>query len=290
MQDNNEREMKKLINDAVDHSVNKAFRKYGEPARKSGRHFLKPLVLLIIIVLACLAGFGIHKKIASKDVTVDPVSDHDTTLDNKKIFGFKAADFAEPILGDAVQKKLMIVEERSASVNTTIIDAGFLNWGIFNKTQLLTYYGTGTYTVDLSKLSKDDISLKDYVITVKIPHAELHSVTFDPSRTQIGDTEHGWLAFGSISLTADKAKKVEESAVEKLTSALNTDDCLSEADRFAKMSVTEEFQKLVSVISPVYRVEVEFQPDGDEESSASANASASQNSASSGSVSSNTAA
>lgn len=275
MQDNNEKEMKKLIDNAVDHSVNKAFRKYSETVYRKRRHFIKPLIILIVIVLVCLAGYGIHKKIASRNVTVDPVADHDTTLDNKKIFGFKAADFAEPILGDAVQKKLMIVEERSASVNTTITDAGFLNWGIFNKTQLLTYYGTGSYTVDLSKLSENDISLKDYVITVKIPHAELHSVSFDPSRTQIGDTEHGWLAFGSISLTADKTKKVEENAVEKLTSALNTNECLSEADRFARMSVTEEFQKLVSAISPVYRVEVEFQ--SDDAASASSDTAVSQN-------------
>lgn len=275
MQDNNEKEMKKLIDNAVDHSVNKAFRKYGETVYRKRRHFIKPLIILIVIVLVCLAGYGIHKKIASRNVTVDPVADHDTTLDNKKIFGFKAADFAEPILGDAVQQKLMIVEERSASVNTTITDAGFLNWGIFNKTQLLTYYGTGSYTVDLSKLSESDISLKDYVITVKIPHAELHSVSFDPSRTQIGDTEHGWLAFGSISLTADKTKKVEENAVEKLTSALNTSECLSEADRFARMSVTEEFQKLVSAISPVYRVDVEFQ--SDDAASASSDTAVSQN-------------
>lgn len=288
MQDNNEKEMKKLIDNAVDHSVNKAFRKYGETVYRKRRHFIKPLIILIVIVLVCLAGYGIHKKIASRNVTVDPVADHDTTLDNKKIFGFKAADFAEPILGDAVQQKLMIVEERSASVNTTITDAGFLNWGIFNKTQLLTYYGTGSYTVDLSKLSEDDISLKDYVITVKIPHAELHSVSFDPSRTQIGDTEHGWLAFGSISLTADKTKKVEENAVEKLTSALNTSECLSEADRFARMSVTEEFQQLVSVISPVYRVEVEFQ--SDDATSTSSDTAVSQNAtASSDAASSNAA-
>lgn len=288
MLDNNEKEMKKLIDNAVDHSVNKAFRKYGETVYRKRRHFIKPLIILVIIALICLVGYGIHKKVSSRNVTVDPVADHDTTLDNKKIFGFKAADFAEPILGDAVQQKLMIVEERSASVNTTITDAGFLNWGIFNKTQLLTYYGTGSYTVDLSKLSKSDISLKDYVITVKIPHAELHSVNFDPSRTQVGDTEHGWLAFGSLSLTADETKKVEENAVEKLTSALSTSECLSEADRFARMSVTEEFQQLVSVISPIYRVEVEFQ--SDDAASASANASTSQNSASSGeSVSSNAA-
>lgn len=186
---------------------------------------------------------------------------HDLTLTNNGIFGHKVADFEKPILGDAQQKKLLIVEERPVAVNSTITDNGFLDLGIFTKNQVLTLHGTGTYTVDLTKITNKDIILKDYVLTVKIPHAELHSVNFDPTQTEIGDAERGWLAFGSINFTADQMKKFETKGVEQLKIALSTKDSLSEADRFAKLTTTETLQPIVEEVSPVYRVQVEFQDD-----------------------------
>lgn len=264
-----------LIDEAVDRSVDKAFRKY-EKKHRRWRFHLKPLIwLIVIVVVACVVGTGVYKIRHPKNTETVSVDGHDLTLTNNGIFGHKVVDFEKPILGEAEQKKLLIVEERSASVNTTVSDNGFLNLGIFSKNQVLTLHGTGTYTVDLTKITSKDISLKDYVLTVKIPHAELHSINFDPTQTEIGDTEHGWLAFGSIQFTAEQMKKFETKGTEQLKAVLGTEDSLSEADRFAKLTVTETLQPIVEEVSPVYRVQVEFQDDDTSNSTSTTSASSS---------------
>lgn len=146
-------------------------------------------------------------------------------------------------------------------MNTTITDTGLFNWGIFNKQQVLTIHGTGQYTIDLTEITRQDIHLDEetYELTIRIPHAELHQVTFDPTKTEIGDAQNGWLAFGSIKLDAEQNKQFEVEANEKLKARLNESGRFEEADRFAKLAAYETYQPIVRAISPVYKVVIEFQ-------------------------------
>lgn len=69
------------------------------------------------------------------------------------------------------------------------------NLGVFNKEQMLTIHGTGQYTIDLTQVKARDISLdeENYELTICIPHAKLHNVSYDPEKTEIGDLQRGWL-------------------------------------------------------------------------------------------------
>lgn len=226
------------------------------------KHISKVKGMISIVVIASLVcGFCYWQGRKSVDKPVTPIEDQDLTLENDGIFGFKAADFEEAILGQAKKEQMLIVEEREVSVNTTITDTGFLNWGVFNKEQALTIYGTGQYTIDLSKISKKDIQFNKETceLTVHIPHAELHDVHFDPEKTEIGDATKGWLSFGSIKFDLEQQKQFEITAEEKLTEKLKEKERMEEADRFAKLSAYETYQPIVKAISPVYTVVIEFQ-------------------------------
>ncbi len=248
--------LRRMIEESVDDSVNRAFKKYGKSY--SGRGRLGKTAGIILLAVIVIGGFFWWQ--SRHNIEVAQLADHDLTLENNGIFGYTAVDFEDVILGEATRQKLLIVEEQEASVNTTSTDTGFMNWKIFSKQQILTIHGTGQYTIDISQISADDISLDEesYELTIVIPHAELHNTTFNPSETEIGDTKRGWLAFGDISLTAEQNKEFETKAVSLLKEELSKEECLEEADRFAKLSAYETYQPLVDTISTAYKVIIEF--------------------------------
>ena len=255
-----DQELKETIEQSVDESVERAFKKYGRTSRFLV--FRLRSILSLAVVLALVVGVGLYIRDRNRaNEQVAPVENHDLTLENDGIFGFTVADFEEPILGAATRQRLLIVEEQEVYVNTTITDTGLFSLGVFNKKQALTIHGTGQYTIDLTQIGREDISLNEdtYELTIRIPHATLHQVSFDPSKTEVGDTQKGWLAFGTIKLDAEQQKSFEVTANEKLEAKLNEAQRFEEADRFAKLSAFETYQPIVKTISPAYKVVIEFE-------------------------------
>lgn len=237
--------------------INKSVKK----ANRSGRaiNFITKILIPLLIICAVVYGYYNLKNTMNQNFKVlEPVESHDLTLENHGIFGYTAADFEDVIVGKAKRQMLLIVDEQEVSVPSSITNSGFLNLGIFSKNQRLTLYGTGIYTIDLSKMTDDDITLDEttYTVQINVPYPELHTVNFDPTKTVVGDVNRGWLAFGDISLNAEQQKEFETTAVNKLTDRLNQDDCFDKAARYAKLSATELFQPVVEDVSPAYKVSV----------------------------------
>lgn len=250
-------ELQDSIEKAVGAAVEQALQKH---ERERRRYFFLRRFIALLLLLALAAAGGYLLRGSRSELRPLPVEGHDQTLENSGILGFQAADFKKPMLGAAIRRRLLIVEEQETYVNTTITDAGLFNWGVFHKQQVMTIHGTGQYTVDLTKITGDDISLDAtrYEVTIRIPHAELHQVVFDPSKTEVGDAKNGWLAFGNIKLSAEQQKEFEIAAKEKLQERLSETERFQEADRFARLSAYEMYQPIVEAVSPAYRVAVEF--------------------------------
>ena len=149
--------------------VEEAAREGAKKGSKGARGGMSPLELLkTLILIALIIGVGWTayrftayrfnnftgnlKDIVSRDV---PVEERDLTLENHGILGYTAADFQEAILGDSEQLKKLEVFETEVSDAVQLTNTGLANLKVFTKTQLLTYKGTATYTVDLGELSKD---------------------------------------------------------------------------------------------------------------------------------------
>lgn len=261
-----EAELNKIISQAVDRSVDQAFRKYGGGAGRKRRVPVRLIAFLIVVAIILCGGFYLHQRIEANKGRVTPVADHDLTLANNGIFGYKVADFSKVILGKAEQQTNLEVETRKASVNITSTDAGLFRLKIFSKKQLVTVHGTGIYTVDLSRITADSISLdeKTYTVTLRIPHATISKdtgVSWNPEDTEIGDIERGWLGFGDMKMNAEQQKKFETEAKERLYAELSSTDNMNTADEFAVLSVTNVFQPVVESVSPAYKLKVEFQSD-----------------------------
>lgn len=174
--------------------------------------------------------------------------------------GPSTVDFVDVVIDEASEHSEFIVMEQQLSVNTTITKSGLGNLPIFSKVKDVTYYGTGVYTVDLSKINSRNIRVdeENHIVNILIPHAELQYVNPDLEKTEFQDTERGWLAFGEIRLTAEESNELEKDVLSTMEERLSTDDLLIQADEFAILKTWEIFQPVISSVSSEYTVEMEF--------------------------------
>lgn len=252
----NEKEMK--------HALKKAERK----GRRKGRFarirtfFVGILCGFLILTLftAYMHGLKVKDTFRALFTTETAVEDHDFTLVNHRIFGYKAADFAEAVLGDEEQLKKLEVYSREVSDVATITQAGLFKIKAFSKYQLITYNGTAVYTVDLSGLSEEDITLDEETktVTMKVPEPQLEPVNIPSESIQFGDVETEALAFGDIKLTPEQQAEVETQAKERILKKLEAENVAEDAKAAAEHSLWEIFQPMISNLSPKYTLKVEF--------------------------------
>ena len=242
----------------------------GAKQGSKGRRGISPLEMLkTLILIALIAGVGFMvyrfnnftgniKDLVQRDV---PVEERDLTLENHGILGYTAADFQEAILGDSKQLKKLEVFTTDISGAATLVDTGLGNLKVFTKTQLMTYKGSVTYTVDLGELDKDDITLDEETKTVhiRIPHAVQEEININENEMEVGDVDRGLLGIGEISTTPEENQKLQSEARKKMQEKLDAENTISEADRFAKMSVWEIYQPIINKVTSGYSLKVDFE-------------------------------
>ena len=238
-------------------------------ARGTGRSNFRNIIissLPTIIVIALLAVFIVPKVTALHDGLRsffrfdEKVADHDSTISNYGIFGYKTADFEEAILGESEKQAKLEVYSQETSDVAEITDTGLFNWSVFTKCKLITYNGTVVYTLDLTKIRPTDISLDESTktVTLKIPHPEKEDININEEDIQFGDTTRGLLAFGDITLTPEQTAEVQKEARARMEEKLEEDDVQANADRFAILSVWELYSPLIKNIAPDHSLNVEF--------------------------------
>lgn len=220
-----------------------------------------PTLLILAVMLLILPKFSINnysfKNLFKKEA---PVEGQDLTLQNYGFFGYKAADFAEVLLGDGSDLKKLEVLTYKVSDVTTITSAGLGDLSIFSKTKAVTYNGTAVYTVDLRMLnaSNFEVDQESRVLKIKIPHAQLEPLNIQSKDIEFGETENGLLSFGELKLTVEEMAQIQTAAQEKMEQKLLDENILEQADRFAKVAVFETYQPLLSKMVWGYTLEVEF--------------------------------
>ncbi|MBR1571483.1 MAG: DUF4230 domain-containing protein [Lachnospiraceae bacterium] len=219
-------------------------------------------VVVVVALLLCGYFFLIKKKNDVKDQLKQGAAadSHDLVLDDDGLRGYTSADFAEAVLGDTEQLKKVEVYQAQVSDAVTLTDTGLLNFKIFNKSQVLTYNGTVVYTVDLAKLNKASIDYDEQnkVVTMYIPKPEREEINIPADKIQYNDPEKGLLALGDINIKPEDITKLENGAREKMEAKLTETGQDEYANRFAKMTIWEMYQPLISKLAPSVKLEVEF--------------------------------
>ena len=257
MSDNNNDEMKHALRQAE-----KKGRRKGWFARI--RSFLVGILcgmLILTLFTAHMHGLAIKDTFKALFTTETAVEDHDLTLINHRIFGYKVADFADAVLGDKERLKKLEVYSREVSDVSTLTQAGLFKLKAFSKYLYITYNGKAVYTVDLSGLTADDITLdeKTKVVTMKVPKPQLEPINIPSEEIRFGDIERGSVfAVGEIQLTPEQQANVETAAKDRMIEKLEAEGVIEEAKLAAEYSIWEIFQPMISNLSSKYTLKIEF--------------------------------
>lgn len=218
--------------------------------------------LILTLVTSYLHGLNVWNAFKSFFSRETAVENHDLTLENHGFFGYTVADFAEAVLGEEKQLKKMEVYSREVSDVATLTQAGLGKIKAFSKYQYITYNGTAIYTVDLSKLSKENVKLdeENKTVTITVPKVELEPINIPSENIEFGEVQKNTIfAFGDIKLTPENQAKVETEAKERMLSKLESENVIADATAAAEHSIWEIFQPVVSGVSPEYTLKVVFE-------------------------------
>ena len=256
MAETNDKEMKQALKQAE-----RRGRRKGWFARI--RTFILGIIigmLLLTVFTAYMHGLAVKDAFRALFTTETAVENHDLTLINHRIFGFKVADFADAVLGDEEQLKKLEVYSREVSDVATLTQAGLFNIKAFSKYQVITYNGKAVYTVDLSGLTADDITLDEETrtVTMKVPAPVLEPINIPSENIQFGEVEKEAFAFGNIKLTPEQQSEVETQAKARMLKKLEDENVIEDARMAAEHSIWEIFQPMISNLSSKYTLKVEF--------------------------------
>ena len=217
-------------------------------------------MLILTTFTAYMHGLAVKDAFRALFTTETAVEDRDLTLINHRIFGYKAADFAEAVLGDEEQLKKLEVYSREVSDVSTLTQAGLFKIKAFSKYPLITYNGKAIYTVDLSGLKADDITLDEETktVTIKVPAPVLEPINIPSENIQFGEVEKEAFAFGNIKLTPEQQAEVETQAKERMLQKLEDEKVIEDAKIAAEHSIWEIFQPVIANLSSRYKLKIEF--------------------------------
>ena len=279
MSDKKEKEIKKEAVEAVepagdkhasrDTDMDRELKKAERRGRRKGffariRMFFVGILcgmLILTLFTAYMHGLAVKDTFKALFTSETAVEDHDLTLINHRIFGYKTADFAEAVLGKEERLKKLEVYSREVSDVSTLTQAGLFKAKAFSKYQYITYKGKAVYTVDLSGLTEKDIALDEETrtVTLTVPEPVLEPINIPSENIQFGDVQKGSVfAFGDIKLTPEQQAEVETSAKSRMEEKLKTEKAADDARLAAEHSIWEIFQPVISNMSSKYKLKVAF--------------------------------
>ena len=217
-------------------------------------------MLILTTFTAYMHGLAVKDAFRALFTTETAVEDRDLTLINHRIFGYKAADFAEAVLGDEEQLKKLEVYSREVSDVSTLTQAGLFKIKAFSNFLFIASATTEIYTVDLSGLKADDITLDEETktVTIKVPAPVLEPINIPSENIQFGEVEKEAFAFGNIKLTPEQQAEVETQAKERMLQKLEDEKVIEDAKIAAEHSIWEIFQPVIANLSSRYKLKIEF--------------------------------
>ena len=229
-------------------------------------NLIQPVCTLIILIFAVVAMINFADKFDNFGTklktmfTLDSAKDHDMLLNNNGLLGFTAADFGPVLIEKEKELTKLIVYEVELSEESKLTQTGLFGWGAFSKNQTIKYKGVASYSVDLDKLSTNDIFVDNEMkrIVISIEPVQLEPININEENIEIGETVNGLFTSGDIKLSLDEAYQLQNAVRQKMITKLNDENEIEKAKKAAKKAVSNIFQTFVNSVNSEYVIEVVF--------------------------------
>lgn len=167
----------------------------------------------------------------------------------------------EETLVNEIQRKQELITLEVQMTEKVILNDSWGSLDIFKKLQSINYAGTGTYTVDLSSLKAENITIDDKLkkVTVKVAPPTIKGVSINEEKTEYQTPENGLLRFGEIKLTPEENQMILRNIKEKMLGKMSEQDFTSEAKASTEKTIRDLIQSIVlSKTTVAYSIEVLF--------------------------------
>ena len=215
------------------------------------------LLIFLSCLIVCLYWNKLPEKVGYKD-QLEEVDPNMLVLSDPTI----KVTFEEVILSQPTETRKLVVFEQKATVKAKVEDRVFehIDWSALTRSQTVSYTATGSFVVDLSNLSENDIvdDKDNKILTIRIDHPKLDKIEVDPNKIKIGDTQRGLLTFGNIKLTLEDYISIEKSIQKRLKAKFDTSANGQKADDIALQMVKELFAPIVKAVDDSYTLVIEF--------------------------------
>ena len=216
--------------------------------------------VLAVLLLGVLIWGCTHRSSTSLQIT-DGIEEVD--LNTIQLNGGRTeVNFTDVILSPHNEMRRLIVSTQSGTVSYKLTDRLIkqLDFDFLEKTQNVSYTGTGYFVVDLDDLTAAHVIVNKAAktVTLRIGHAYLQTIDIDPNDIIIDEVKESLLARGDIKLTVADYNTIEKELRGRLEERFNTASTRQAADSIALRMVREIYEPLVRAVDPRYSVVVEF--------------------------------
>lgn len=198
--------------------------------------------IIFFIALGFIGALIINNKFAKKEVYLQDV-ETSGIISKKNEKTLRKIKITNLLVENIIEKKELITMEVDLREDVLWIDS-FTDFEIFKKQQRLTFFGVGTFTTDLGKLTKNNISFNEFTneIMVYIDKPKIKSITIEEDKTVINKVERGFLRFGEIKVTSDEQNEIYNKVKAAMNEKMNEKELENQAEEKTVKVVTEIIQ------------------------------------------------
>lgn len=214
----------------------------------------KRTLIIIIIVVSLILGFGLCYKyfIISRTNSLPGMTKSIEKMSRRAIT-------SEAIINKIREKTDLITMEVDLS-DKVVLDDSWGNFDIFKKITYINFCGKGIYTVDLSKLKGENVTIESKIntITISVPKPEIKSINIEEEKTTY-EMDKGVFRFGDIKLTPAENQILTKKVKERMEEKLKEPDMLTKALGNTEKSIKELVKATLDNKSSDYTIIVYFQ-------------------------------
>ena len=224
----------------------------GSLAKTGKTSKLKTIIIVVVVLVVLVGGGGSLSGLLNIGSLFGGGEKDD-------VMGYTTIDFQQAVLGEAREKQELVVLEQDVKVDTEISSA-LANISVLKKTKMIHTYGTGVYTVDMSRIDTDKVLVDETerTVTIIIPHTVLKYVEVDTDKTEFEETE-ALIPIGDLKLTVEQQNVVDQAIDEAMREQLESVAQMEKADEVALLKVAEVYQPIVSAVSDEFLVLTKFE-------------------------------